>query len=102
MTIQTRQHLVEQRLKAWLSGDPNGVRRAALSLFLHRQDLTIEEIYEHLAPKYQISYHGVGGMIGLVSSRIGVLQGSRDEKQRCRMYRLKEKDAPSVRKILAV
>ena len=100
MTIHAREQIVEQRLRTWISGDPTGVRRAALALFLHNKDLSIEEVYEHLARKYQISYHGVGGMIGLVSSRIGVLQGIRDEKKRCRLYRLREKDVPCVRKIL--
>ena len=101
MTISPRQQIVEQRLRAWVSGDPSGVRRAALAIFLHQTDLTIEDVYEQLAPFYPISYHGVGGMIGLVSSKIGVLQGSRDDKKRCRHYRLKEKDIPSVKKVLA-
>jgi len=100
MTFHSRQHVVEHRLKAWLSGDPNGVRRAALSLFLQHGDLTIEDVYERLAPAYPVSYHGVGGMIGLISSRIGILQGIRDDKRRCRSYRLREKDRASVREIM--
>lgn len=101
MTIHAREQIVEQRLKDWISGDPTGVRRAALALFLHKKDLSIEDVHEYLARSYPISYHGVGGMIGLVSSRIGILQGFRDEKKRCRLYRLKEKDVPCVKKILA-
>ncbi|PWR72936.1 DUF2551 domain-containing protein [Methanospirillum stamsii] len=101
MTMQLREQIVEQRLRAWISGDPNGVRRAALALFLHRKDLSIEEIHEYLVRSYPVTYHGVGGMIGLVSSRIGILQGIRDEKKRCRIYRLKEKDVLCVKRILA-
>ena len=96
-----REQIVEQRLRAWISGDPSGVRRAALALFLHRRDLSIEEIHEYLARSYPVTYHGVGGMIGLVSSRIGVLQGIRDDKKRCRLYRIREKDVPCVKRILA-
>lgn len=100
MTFSSRQHLVESRLTTWLSGDSSGIRRAALSLFLQHEELTIEDVYERLAPFYQISYHRIGGMIGLISSRIGILQGVRDEKRRCRRYRLREKDLPSVKRIL--
>lgn len=102
MTLHSREQIVEQRLMAWISGDPSGVRRAALALFLHKKDLSIEEIHEFLVRTYPVSYHGVGGMIGLVSSKIGVLQGIRDEKKRCRRYRIREKDVPCVKKILAI
>ena len=101
MTMHSRAQIVEQRLRSWISGDPTGVRRAALALFLHRKDLSIEDIYESLARSYPVSYHGVGGMIGLVSSRIGILQGKRDETKGCRLYRIKEQDVSRVKRILA-
>jgi len=40
-------------------------------------------------------------MIGLVSSRIGILQGKRDETKGCRLYRIKEQDVSRVKRILA-
>jgi hypothetical protein len=61
MTFSSRQHLVESRLTTWLSGDSSGIRRAALSLFLQHEELTIEDVYERLAPFYQIYIIGSVG-----------------------------------------
>ncbi|MDD1723924.1 MAG: DUF2551 domain-containing protein [Methanospirillum sp.] len=102
MTTNHKEEIIEERLKAWLSGDPSGVRHAALELFLHQKDLSIQDIYDQLSDTFPVTYHAVGGMVGLVSSRIGVLEGVRDDKAHCRLYCLKEKHRSSVKKMLTI
>jgi hypothetical protein len=102
MTDQDKRHdIVEERLRSWLEGDEAGVRHAIVRIFLYRSDLSIMDIYEDLSGSFQVNYHSVAGMIGVLSSRIGVLCGSRHGTLRYRLYRLKEKDLPVVRRIIS-
>ena len=102
MTEQDMRHdIVEERLRSWLSRDEKGVRHAIIRIFLSRSDLSIQDIYESLSGPFQISYHSVAGMIGILSSRIGILAGTRDDLLRFRLYRLREKDMPVVRRIIS-
>lgn len=102
MKDQDKRHvLVEERLRSWLAGDHDGIRRALMTHILSRREVSIQEIYVHLSGSFQVSYHSVSGMVGIISSRIGVLTGTRDPDQRCRIYRIREKDKPVVRRLLS-
>ncbi len=101
MTDQDKRHdIVEERLRSWLDNDAAGVRHAILRLFLIHRDLSIMEIHQHLSGSFQVSYHSVAGMIGVLSSRIGVLSAIRHETLRYRLYSLREKDTPVVRRYI--
>lgn len=101
MIDQDKRHdIVEERLRSWLAGDREGIRYAIIRIFLTRRDLSIQEIYDQLSGSFQISYHSVSGMVGIISSRIGIIIGTRDAHQGCRLYRLREKDMPVVRRII--
>ena len=102
MTDQDKRYdIVEERLRSWLAGDEEGIRHAMLTIFLSHSDLSIQEIYERLSLSFKTSYHSVSGMIGIVSSRIGVLTGTRSVQHRCRLYRLREKHMLVVRRIIS-
>jgi hypothetical protein len=102
MTDQDKRHdIVEERLRSWLAGDEEGIRHAMLTIFLSHNDLSIQEIYDRLSLSFKTSYHSVSGMIGIVSSRIGVLTGTRSDQYRCRLYRLREKHTHIVRRIIS-
>ena len=102
MTDQDKRHdIVEERLRSWLKRDEMGVRHAIIRIFLSRKDLSIMDIYEYLSGSFQVSYHSVAGMIGILSSRIGILAGTRDDQLRLRLYRLREKDMIVVRRIIS-
>lgn len=102
MTDPDKRHdIVEERLKSWLAGDEAGMRHALIRILLTHNDLTIQEIYEKLSGSFSTSYHSVSGMIGIVSSRIGIITGIRSDTQRCRLYRLRDKHKPIVRRIVS-
>ena len=101
MIHQDKRHdIVEERLRDWLDGDREGIRHAIIRIFLSHNDLSIQEICDHLSDSFQIRYHSVAGMVGIISSRIGIITGVRDTRQRCRLYRLREKDMAIVRRII--
>ncbi|MFH0968443.1 MAG: DUF2551 domain-containing protein [Methanobacteriota archaeon] len=103
MIYQDKRHdIVEERLRSWLDGDQKGIRHEIIRIFLCRSDLSIQEIYEHLSYSFQISYHSVSGMVGIISSRIGILTGIWDAHLRCRLYRIRERDMPVVRRIISM
>ncbi|HWQ67721.1 MAG TPA: DUF2551 domain-containing protein [Methanospirillum sp.] len=103
MTDQDKRHdIVEERLRSWLEHDTEGIRHAIIRVLLIRSDLTIMEIYEHVSASFSTSYHSVAGMVGIISSRIGILSGTRDDQLKCRLYRLREKHIPAVRRVLPV
>jgi hypothetical protein len=93
--------IIEERLRSWLDGDREGIRHAILRMFLTHDDLSIQEICDHLSDSFQVRYHSVSGMVGIISSRIGILSSTRDTRQRCRLYRLREKNIPVVRRIVS-
>lgn len=103
MIDQDKRHdIVEERLRSWLEGDEDGIRQAIVWIFLSRDDISIMEVYQSLSGSFQVSYHSVAGMVGVISSRIGILATTRDTHLGCRLYRMREKDLPVVRRILSV
>lgn len=99
-TPNERTAIVEERLKSYLTGDHQGVRRAIIKILLTKRDLSIQEIYEQVGDSFSISFHSVAGMMGILSSRIGILQALHDHQQKCRVYRIREKDIPTVTKVM--
>jgi hypothetical protein len=99
--LDKRHDIVEERLLLWLANDVEGIRHALIRIFLQQSDLSIQDIYENLSGSFSVSYHSVAGMVGVISSRIGILTGTRDSYLRCRLYRIREKDLSVVRRILS-
>ena len=102
MTEPDKRHdIIEKRLLSWLDGDEKGIRHAMIGIFLASSSLSIQDMYEQLSASFPISYHSVAGMIGIISSRIGILAGTRDIHRGCRLYTIREKDLPVVRRMLS-
>ncbi len=100
--------LIEARLKKYISRDRTGIRRAMLQLFLKIRTLTIAQIFEELNKTFVISYHSVAAMVGIIASRIGILQlpgprwihpytASRNICRHCIPYRVSAQTAPCMR-----
>ena len=93
--------VIETRLKNYLSRDRTGVRRALLQIFLRLKCLTIAEIFEILARKFSISYHSVAAMVGIIASKIGILQVTKKREGFFSVYSLKELYAGMVARIVS-
>jgi hypothetical protein len=83
-------HLIESRLNSYLSRDRTGIRRAMLNLFLRIKSLTIAQIFSALNEQFNISYHSVAAMVGIIASRIGILHVAKSREGTCSVYQLKE------------
>ncbi|MBP2145477.1 hypothetical protein J2129_000931 [Methanofollis sp. W23] len=81
---------IEARLKKYLSRDNTGIRHELLSFFVKMKTTTIPEIYEKISESFEISYHSVASMVGIIASRIGVLHVKRDPEGPNAVYEIKD------------
>jgi len=92
--------VIEGRLRMYLSRDHTGIRRAMLQLFLKIKSLTIAKICEYLNRRFNISYHSVAAMVGIIASRIGILHVMKNREGTHSVYQLKEQYSDLVAKIV--
>ena len=89
---------IEERVRKYLERDKDGIRKELLRVFLEGRKFTTDEIHKRLVEKgYNINVKGVSAMVGLISSRLGILKTELGEKNR---YHLKEEYADIVKRIL--
>uniref|UniRef100_A0A7C2S7D7 DUF2551 domain-containing protein n=1 Tax=Archaeoglobus fulgidus TaxID=2234 RepID=A0A7C2S7D7_ARCFL len=89
---------IELRVRKYIERDKNGLRKELLRILLEGKKFTTNEIHEILAEKgYSISPRGVSAMVGLISTRLGILKTELGEKNR---YYLKSEYADLVRRIV--
>jgi hypothetical protein len=93
--------VIEKRLRSYLSRDKTGIRREVLRLFVKTQSITIAEIVAELQKRFTVTFHAIASMVGIISSRIGILRANRNTDGVNR-YELKEKYVDIVVGILAV
>ena len=82
--------VIEQRLRSYLSRDKTGIRREVLRLFLKVKSISIAEIVVELQKQFTVTFHAVASMVGIISSRIGILHANR-KTDGVNSYELKEK-----------
>jgi hypothetical protein len=82
--------VIEKRLRSYLSRDKTGIRREVLQLFVKTKSITIAEIVAELQKRFTVTFHAIASMVGIISSRIGILQATRNTEGMNR-YELKEK-----------
>ena len=92
--------VIEERLKSYLSRDKTGIRREVLRLFLKIKSITIADLVAELQKQFSVTYHAIASMVGIISSRIGILRATRTPEG-MNAYELKEKYADVVVRILA-
>jgi len=89
---------IAERIRKYLDKDKTGIRRELLLILLQGGKYTTSEIHEILQNKgYEINQRGVSAMIGIISSRIGIIKSEPGEKKR---YYLKKEYSELVREIV--
>ncbi|MFP3945352.1 MAG: DUF2551 domain-containing protein [Archaeoglobaceae archaeon] len=90
------QHKVEQRLRQYLERDKEGIRKRLIKIFLTGGKYTIEDIFNML-PASKLNIRGISAMVGLMSSRLGILATELGSKNK---YSLKQDYADIVNSVL--
>ena len=93
--------VIERRLRSYLSRDRTGIRRELLRLFVKIRSITIAELVAELQKQYTVTFHAIASMVGIISSRIGILHASRNADG-VNSYELKEKYFDVVIRIVGV
>jgi hypothetical protein len=82
--------VVEGRLRSYLSRDRTGLRREVLRLFVKIKSLTIAELVVELQTQYDVTFHAIASMVGIIASRIGIIRALRNSGG-VNSYQLKDK-----------
>jgi len=95
------ERVIEGRLKSYLSRDKTGIRREVLRILLKIRQTTIADILAGLREQFKVSFHTIASMVGIISSRIGILKVSRNPGG-VTTYELREKYACMVVRLVGV
>jgi len=91
--------VIEGRLRSYISRDKTGIRREVLRLFLRIKTITIADLVAELQKQFSVTFHAIASMVGIITSRIGILRASRSGDGNT-AYELKEKYADLVVRIV--
>lgn len=90
------QHKIEQRLRQYLRRDKEGVRKSLIKIFLTGGKYTVKDVFNML-PASSLNIRGISAMVGLMSSRLGILAIELGSKNK---YSLKQDYAELVKSVL--
>jgi acyl carrier protein len=82
--------VIENRLRTYLARDKTGIRHEVLKLFIKIKSITIAELVAELQKRFSVTFHAIASMVGIISSRIGILHSTRNADG-INTYQLKEK-----------
>jgi len=92
---------IEIRLKNYLSRDKSGIRRALLDFFLKVKSATIPQIYSVLSGRFDVTYHSVASMVGIISSKFGILTMKKEKDSDLGTYEIKSQYMGIVERVIA-
>ncbi len=96
MMGEMSQQKIEQRLRQYLERDREGVRKSLLHIFLRGGKYTTDEIFNMLSSS-KLNIRGISAMVGLMSSRLGILKTELGNKNK---YFLKQDYEDLVKSVL--
>lgn len=73
---------IEIRLRRYLERDKEGIRKKLLRVFLDGRKYTTKQIHGILSEDVEINIRGISAMVGLMSSRLGILKTELGEKNK--------------------
>ncbi|MEA5085982.1 MAG: DUF2551 domain-containing protein [Methanocorpusculum sp.] len=91
---------IERRLRSYLSRDKSGIRKALLHLLIRAKSLTVPQIHEALSAKFDVTYHSVASMVGIIASKLGILSTHKTKDGALGVYQLKEQYAQLVEQVV--
>ena len=89
-----------KRLNFYLSRDETGIRHTVLGILLREHRLTAHELYTYICASYGITYKQVVSMLGVMSSKFGIIYAKRENYNKAYVYVLKEKYIPEINQVL--
>jgi hypothetical protein len=92
---------IERRLRSYLSRDKSGIRKALLRLLIRAKSMTVPQIHEALSTTFDVTYHSVASMVGIVASKLGILSTHKMKDGALGVYELKAQYADLVEQVVA-
>ena len=92
---------IETRLKNYLSRDKSGIRKALLTLIVTAKTVTVPQMHEALSKRFDVSYHSVASMIGIIASKFGILTLKKAKDSDLGTYEIKRQYISIVERVIA-
>jgi len=95
------QATVVHRLDGYLARDKSGIRHAVIEALLRERSVTAYHLHSQLGAAYDVSPKQVISMLGVMTSKLGILAARRQSYDQVYTYTLREKYVPVIRKALS-
>jgi hypothetical protein len=90
-----------QRLKLYLSRDKTGIRHTVLDILLRERSITSYELYTYIYSRYGITHKQAISMLGVISSKLGIISAKRESYSKAYVYILREKYRQEINQVLS-
>lgn len=91
---------IKQRLQKFVELDTSGLRSSVLSFFLKEKNVTVDDLYEAIKTKFNISRSSVASMVGYIHSKLGILRAYKESYKTHMVYTLKDEYVDLIKSIL--
>jgi len=92
---------VAQRLDGYLSRDKSGIRHTVIELLLQERSVTAYHLHSKLNAEYGVSPKQVISMLGVMTSKLGIIAAKRESYDKVYTYTLREKYVPIIKYALS-
>jgi len=91
---------IAQRLDGYLARDKTGIRHSVIETLLKERSVTAYYLHSKLDSEYEVSPKQVISMLGVMTSKLGIIAARRESYDKVYTYTLREKYAPLIVKAL--
>ncbi len=81
---------IKRRLETYLELDIDGIRKFIIDLLLKLKKLTVDQLYNEINRKFNVSYSAVASMLGYIHSKLGILHAYKESYKTPIVYSIKE------------
>lgn len=85
----------------YLELDMDGLRKFIIDILLRLKRITVDQLFNELNKKFNISYSAVASTLGYIHSKLGILHAYKESYKTPIVYSLKEEYADIVENALS-
>ena len=97
---ETYRATIVQRLDGYLERDKTGIRHAVIKMLLSERSVTAYYLHSKLDDEYGVSPKQVISMLGVMTSKLGIIAAKRESYDKVYTYTLRDKYVPVIVKAL--
>jgi hypothetical protein len=92
---------IKRRVETYLELDMHGLRKFIIDILLRLKKITVDQLFNELNKKFNISYSAVASTLGYIHSKLGILHAYKESYKTPIVYSLKEEYVDIVENALS-